>query len=128
MKIMRRIISFYLLIVCTGFMLVFSCEKDKLAENTCNVKNPLKDLGWLKNNVDFVGQLSPEESQYITISMATYKGETVFFSVYCDPTIEDVFPVRNCSGETIGYLAEIGEDELKDKQEIWRSYNCICSK
>jgi hypothetical protein len=116
----------YLLSFCTGLMLIFSCEKDKSIPNTCNVKNPTTDLEWMVNDIKFIEQLKPEESQYISISMATYKGESVFFSIYCDPTIDAIFPVRNCSGETIGYWGEIPQEELKDQQVIWRSANCIC--
>jgi hypothetical protein len=114
------------MISCSVLMLVFSCEKNGLGDNTCDVKNPLKDLAWMRNDIAFIEQLSPEESQYITISMATYNGETVFFSIYCDPEVDQVFPVRNCSGKTIGYWGEISPDDLKDQQVIWKSDNCIC--
>ena len=120
----RRII--YLIIIYAGLMLVFSCEKDKAIANTCNVKNPTTDLEWMVNDIKFIEQLKPEESQYISISMATYNGESVFFSIYCDPTINAVFPVRNCSGATIGYWGEIPQEELKEQQVIWRSANCVC--
>jgi hypothetical protein len=123
---MKRIIKPYLLIICSVLILVFSCEKDKGIANTCNVINPVTDLEWMVNDIKFIEQLSPDESQFISITMATYNGESVFFSIYCDPTIEAVFPVRNCSGERIGYWGEIPQEELKDQQVIWRSYNCIC--
>jgi hypothetical protein len=116
----------YSLLIFTGFILIFSCEKDKTIANTCNVKNPTTDLQWMVNDIKFIEQLKPEESQYISISMATYNGESVFFSIYCDPTIDAVFPVRNCSGKTIGYWGEIPQEELKDQQVIWRSANCVC--
>lgn len=122
----KRRLYRYLLLICTGFILVFSCEKDKTIANTCNVKNPTTGLQWMVNDINFIEQLKPEESQYISITMATYKGESVFFSIYCDPLINSVFPVRNCSGETIGYWGEIPQEELKDQQVIWRSENCIC--
>lgn len=115
-----------LILLFMGLLLIFSCEKNPLSNNTCDVKNPLKDLDWMKKDIAFIEQLSPEESQYITITMATYNRETVFFSIYCDPTIDAVFPVRDCSGKTIGYWGEIPQEELKDQQVIWRSANCIC--
>jgi hypothetical protein len=123
MKILKNPL---IIMICSGIMLVLSCEKDSLINNTCNVKNPVKDLEWMRNDIKFIEQLSPEESQYITITMAKYNGETVFFSIYCDPTIEAVFPVRNCSGVTIGYWGEINPDDLKDQQVIWKSKNCVC--
>lgn len=122
----KKIFNPLLLTLFMGLALIFSCEKNPFADNTCDVKNPLKDLDWMKRDIAFIEQLSPEESQYITITMATYNGETVFFSIYCDPTIDAVFPVRDCIGKTIGYWGEIPQEELKDQQEIWRSKNCIC--
>lgn len=123
---MKKLYSPLLLTLFLGSALIFSCEKNPLANNTCDVKNPLKDLDWMKRDIAFIEQLSPDESQYITITMATYNGETVFFSIYCDPLINSVFPVRDCSGKTIGYWGEIPQEELKDQQVIWRSSNCIC--
>jgi hypothetical protein len=123
---MKKIFNPFIIPFFLVFALVFSCEKNPLAENTCDVKNPLKDLVWMKKDIAFIEQLSPDESQYITITMATYNGETVFFSIYCDPAIEAVFPVRDCTGKTIGYWGEIPQEELKDQQVIWRSGNCIC--
>ena len=123
---MKKSLSPLLLIICSVLMIFFSCEKNDLADNTCDVKNPLKDLEWMRNDINFIEQLSPEESQFITISMATYNGETVFFSIYCDPAIDPVFPIRNCSGKTIGYWGEISPDDLKDQKVIWKSNNCIC--
>jgi hypothetical protein len=124
---MKKILNPYLLIMFTGLVLLFSCEKDKTIKNSCNVKNPLNDLEWMVNAIKFVEQLKPEESQYISISMATYNGESVFYSIYCDPAVDQVVPIRNCSGETIGYWGEIPQEELLDQQVIWRSSNCICS-
>jgi hypothetical protein len=115
-----------LLFTCFVIAVLFSCEKDNLSNNTCNVKNPLKDLEWIRNDISFIEQLSPEESQYIAIIMATYNGETVFYSTYCDPTMEPVYPIHNCAGEIIGYWGEIPDEELKDQQVIWKSANCIC--
>lgn len=123
---MKKLYSPLLLTLFLGSALIFSCEKNPLANNTCDVKNPLKDLDWMKRDIAFIEQLSPDESQYITITMATYNGETVFFSIYCDPLVNSVFTVRDCSGKTIGYWGEIPQEELKDQQVIWRSSNCIC--
>ena len=123
----KRMLYRYLLLIFTGFILIFSCEKDKTIANTCSVKNPTTDLQWMVNDIKFIEQLKPEESQYISITMATYKGESVFFSIYCDPLINAVFPVRDCSGKTIGYWGEIPLEELTDQLVIWRSANCICT-
>jgi len=123
---MKKTLNPIALLICLILMVIFSCEKDNLLKNTCGVKNPTKDLVWMKNDIKFIEQLSPEESQFISITMAKYNEETVFFSIYCDPTVEAVFPVRNCTGKTIGYWGEIPQEDLKDQQVIWRSANCVC--
>ena len=115
-----------LLFICSGLIVVFSCKKEILIDNTCGVQNPVKDLEWMRDDIKLIEQLSPDISQYITISIAKYNGESVFFSMYCDPTFETVYPVRNCSGITIGYWGEINPDDLKDQQVIWKSKYCVC--
>jgi hypothetical protein len=115
------IISFFLLAV------FFSCEKDYLGENTCKSKDPVKDITWIKNEINFINQLPLDESQYIAIMMAKYNGETIFYSTYCNPEYEAVYPIKNCSGTVIGYYGEILPEELKEQIVIWKSVNCICT-
>jgi len=124
---MYRKINPVQLILFMVFLLVFSCKKDNLGDNTCNVKDPVKDLAWLRNDINFINSLSPDQSQYFAFKMAKYKGETVFYSVYCDPTIDAAYPIRNCAGDTIGYYGEIPPEELMEQMVIWKSANCICS-
>jgi hypothetical protein len=116
-----------LLFICSVLMIIFSCKKDDIIlYNTCDVKNPVKDLVWMRDDINFIEQLSPEISQYITIWMAIYNGETVFYSKYCDPDVDSVYPIRNCSGITIGYWGEISPEDLINQQVIWKSKYCIC--
>jgi hypothetical protein len=107
-------------------LLVFSCEKDILSDNTCNVDNPLEQLDWLKDTVQNIGQSNPEWAKYYLISMAKYKGETVFIESNCNPLANSVFPVLNCSGELLGVLGEIPMESLSDRNVIWRSVNSAC--
>lgn len=123
---MKKQIKNILIIFSAAVLILLSCEKDERIKNTCDVKNPLKDIQWLVNDIDFIKTLDPQDSQYITISMATYHGESVFYSAYCDPLVEQVWPIRNCAGEIIGYWGIISPDELLDKKVIWRSLYCIC--
>ena len=107
-------------------LLVFSCEKDILSDNTCNVDNPLEQLDWLKNTIQIIEQSNPEWSKYYLISMAKYKGETVFIQSNCNPLANSVFPVLNCSGQLLGVLGEIPLESLSDRNVIWKSVNSAC--
>jgi hypothetical protein len=110
-----------------GLLLVLSCEKDFLAGNTCNVKNPTEELLWLNNTIKSLERLGPEKNKYLLISMATYKGETVFIQSNCDPVGNSLFPVMNCTGEFLGFLGEISPDSLINRKVIWKSQNTVCS-
>jgi hypothetical protein len=124
---MKKSFNPLLVTICFCFLLVFSCEKDNLADNTCNVQNPLKDLLWLKNTIQSLERLGPERNKYDVISMAEYNGETVFIHSNCDPVANSVFPVMDCAGELLGYLGEISPDSLVNSKVIWKSESTVCS-
>lgn len=124
--IMNSKINLRQLLILSGFLLIFSCEKDYLADNTCNVSNPLKELDWLKSTIQNIEQLSPDASKYFYISMAKYNEETVFIEGNCDPLADSVFPVLNCAGERLGFLGEISSDSLVNRKVIWKSANSAC--
>jgi hypothetical protein len=114
------------LVLFSVFLLVFSCEKDHLSDNTCNVSNPLIELDWLKNAIQNTEQLSPDVSKYYYVSMAKYNGETVFIEGNCDPLANSVFTVLNCTGESIGVMGEINPDSLTDRKIIWKTTDSAC--
>lgn len=124
---MNRKINLIQLILFVVFLLVFSCKKDNLGDNTCNVKDPVKDLAWMKNDINYINSLRPDVTQFFAFRMAKYNGETVFYAVYCDPTIDAAYPIRNCAGDTIGYYGEILPVDLTEQMVIWKSANCVCA-
>jgi hypothetical protein len=124
---MNRKINLIQLILFVVFLLVFSCKKDNLGDNTCNVKDPVKDLAWMKNDINYINSLIPDETQFFAIKMAKYKGESVFYSIYCNPDYDPAYPIRNCAGETIGYYGEILPVDLTEQMVIWKSANCVCA-
>ena len=124
---MNRILNPVLLFSFILLLTIFSCEKDYLGDNTCKAKNPLEDISWIKKEINFINQLPPDESRYIAIVMAKYNGETIFYSTYCDPQYEPVYPIKNCSGTIIGYYGEILPEDLKEQVVIWKPSNCICT-
>lgn len=107
-------------------LLVFSCEKDILSDNTCNVDNPLEQLDWLKDTIQSLGQSNPEWSKYYLVTMAKYSGETVFIISNCNPAANSVFPVLNCSGELQGILGGVPYESLSDRNVIWKAVDSAC--
>lgn len=122
---MKKKINLLQLIIFTGFLVVFSCEKDFLADNTCDVSNPLEELPWLKNIITDLEQ-SSSYADFTLISMARYQGETVFLESNCNPAANSITPVINCSGDRIGILGEISPGSLTDMKVIWKSQNSHC--
>lgn len=123
---MKTKINLLQLLIFAGFMLLFSCEKNKNSDNKCNVSNPLTDLAWLKSTVSSIEQLSPDVSKYYVIAMATYNGETVFIESNCDPLANSLSPIYNCSGVLQAYLTEINPQNLTDRNIIWKPANSAC--
>ena len=74
----------------------FSCEK---YDNTCNCKDPIEDLPWLKEvKTSFTNCICR-----LSIIQATYNDQTVFYSIMNDPLCDGYYPVflRDCDGDTI---------------------------
>jgi hypothetical protein len=129
MKDMKKFLTAPVFLVSICMMLVLSCEKDEY-ENTCGVDDPVKELSWLKDQIETVEMMNPEYSRYYYIKMAAYKGETVFITGNCNPFADSVFIVYNCNGEMIGYLGYsedyVNPDLLKNEIVIWQSENTAC--
>jgi hypothetical protein len=115
-----------LLLIFSGFILLFSCKKNNPTDN-CNVANPTTDLPWLKSKIETILQLSPEAYKYEAITMATYNEGTVFIESNCDPLANSVFPVYNCKGELLGNMAELGIKNFTNNSLIWKPSNSACN-
>lgn len=112
---MKKSIAIFLFI-----FLLIGCEK---YDNTCDCKNPLEDIGWLK---DLKGSLT-NCSCRVSIFQATYHNQTVFYSIMNDPLCNSFGAIilRDCNGNSITtYDPPIGEsmtNEVKDPKVI---YSC----
>jgi hypothetical protein len=124
---MKNSLNPLLAAVCFGLLLIFSCEKEKLPVSTCDVKNPLQELTWLKDKIQGFDQLPVDQEKYIMITQAEYQGETVFIQTSCDPLGNSVFPVMNCSGELLGVLGQIRQDSLTNLSILWIPANSACN-
>jgi hypothetical protein len=124
---MKSRLNFLQLLIFSGFILIFSCQKNKSTDNKCNVANPVTDLSWLKSKIETIQQMSPDVYKYETITMATYNGGTVFMESTCNPLASSVVPVYNCSGELLGYIGELKADDFTDISIIWKPSNSACN-
>lgn len=119
---MKNFISSVLVALVISTTLI-SCEKDDnkaSINNTCKVSNPAEELEWLKDKIENV-----EDDQYSYFVMANYKGETVFYYGNCDPLINYISVIMNCSGENIGYTYDLAE-ELTDRTILWKNKDSKC--
>ncbi len=111
-------------------VVIISCEKNRF-ENTCGVDDPVEELAWLRDQITYIEQLDMEASQYYYMKIAKYRGGTVFLPGNCNPVINSVFVVLNCSGERIGIIGNgedmIGWEELSEIQLIWQPAYSACN-
>ncbi|WP_460982086.1 hypothetical protein [Spirosoma fluminis] len=61
-------------LIVLGALAVLACRDEPLRPNTCQVKNPLKELGWLQEKVTKATRYDAD----VTVYQATYQGDTVF--------------------------------------------------
>jgi hypothetical protein len=99
-------------------ILFFSCEK---YDNTCDCKDPLEDLAWLKELKNSMTNCSCR----LSIIQATYHKQTVFYSIMNDPLCNSLGAIIlwDCNGNSItSYEPPIGEtlsSEVKDTKVIY---------
>ena len=105
-------------LIIAFMILLLSCEKNS---NTCNCKDPINDLTWLKEVKDSFTNCSCEMS----IVQATYNKQTVFYAAMTDPLCDGIYPIvlRDCKGEIVkSYESanQVLENELTDLQILYR--------
>jgi hypothetical protein len=121
MIIMTR---FFLLAVT---LLLASCAKNDIGNPVCDVANPVKDLPWLKAEIEG-NYATPNDVMDYIVYRATLHGATVFYTDICCPVCNTSPPfIKNCAGETIGQMSvSVDRSELKNVTVIWHSNNGVC--
>lgn len=119
---------FYPLIPVILFVIIIvSCKGEIENNNTCNVSDPIEDLPWLRERIGLIISGNQQLARYQYISMAEYRGETVFMFGNCDPLAISIFPIFNCKNERIGALGEIPADSLFNREIIWKTEDSACN-
>ena len=110
----------FLLLAFIGTLISCSTDDDKDLDSTCNVSDPTEELVWLKEEIDNV-----KEDEYSYYAMATFEGETVFYYGNCNPAVNYISSVRNCSGDNLGDINDFF-DELTDITIVWKHMDTQC--
>lgn len=119
---MARFFNFLGLVAFILSATLFSCKKnDNSKINKCNVSKPSQELDWLKQEINNV--IQDEYSYYV---MAKYKGETVFYYRNCNPAIDYVSIVKNCTGDNLGYTNDL-YNELTEVSILWKHEGSKCN-
>ena len=115
------------IVVITCFF-VFSCtDSDDNIKLVCGVGNPVKDLVWLKKEIENREQSTSDDIRYCYIVQAELEGRTVFLYEDCNPAINKVIPVYNCQGTLLGVIRdEIQMNSLSNFCVIWRPDDFSC--
>jgi hypothetical protein len=113
------------------FLLLIGCEEARIVENNCHVKDPAKELEWLKKEIDALAlgyDENPTLYQYFYITQAELKGETVFIFGNCCPFCGSIIPVRNCDGDLLGYMGTNSElTKISNETILWQPPDFACN-
>ncbi len=99
-------------------ILITGCEK---YDNTCNCKNPLEDIAWLKELKNSMTNCYCETS----IIQATYNKQTVFYKIITDPVCNSVIniSIADCNGNILKTYTAIDDtftSEVTGRKVLYR--------
>jgi len=109
------------LLVLLSSTLLFGCA-DSENPTSCGVENPVEDLAWLKEAIEF--SQSNGLAGFAYLIQGTYKGKTVFIMETCCPFCLIISVVQNCRGEVI---PDASVNDVKNKKVIWKPANSGCN-
>jgi hypothetical protein len=106
---------------------VFSCSDDPKPIQACNVDNVF-DLPWLDQEISEMED-SEFGREYNFIAMGIYNSQTIFEFGNCCPTCNSVYPVKDCTGNTLGAIGQNGitYDQITERKIIWKSSTNSCA-
>lgn len=113
---------------------IFGCNDDEESntKSACGVENPVLDLTWLKNEIEQRENDQIEETidwQYHYIMQVAFEKQDVFIYGNCDPLLNSVSPVYNCSGEALGFIGDenFPTDLFSTANIIWKGQGNQCN-
>lgn len=117
-------------LVITAVLSIISCsDTDDTPESSCGVSDPKLELEWLKTEITNREANLSEDSKYCYIEQADLQGQTVFIYQDCNPAINKVIPVYDCSGNQIGLLhSDISPNSLNEGFILWKTADFACTQ
>ena len=101
----------------------YGCDKAEeaaLPSEWCGVQNPIKEVAWLKEAIEAV-----ENDEYSYYASAIYQNAHVVYYGNCNPAINYVSFVLDCSGNNLGNTNDLYE-ELSDIEILWKPPDSQC--
>lgn len=109
------------LIVLLSSAILFGCS-DGENPTSCGVENPVDDLAWIKEAIEF--SQSSGLAGFTYLVQGTYKGKTVFIVESCCPFCNLISAVQDCRGEVI---PDASVSDVTNKKVIWKPENSACN-
>ncbi len=95
---------------------------------TCSFNDPVKDLDWLRFEVEKRMANINGLTKYCYITQANLDGKPVFLYWDCNPAINKVIPIFDCLGNNLGNLGyEINLEDLKNQTIVWQPEEFVCN-
>lgn len=120
------------LIVLFLVSLTLSCDNDN-DDNlpvvaACAVDNPIKDLLWLTEEVERREANPTVDSRYCYIVQGVSNDQTIFIYEDCNPLVNKIFTIYDCSGELIGFLGDenFTNENISNRRVIYKPELFVC--
>lgn len=97
---------FLLVLLCAVPLLSCSNADDLPVIAACEVNNPARELDWLQQEIANRKANPTENSKYCYIVQAKVAEQTVFLFEDCNPVINKVIPIIDCTGVSVGLLGD----------------------
>lgn len=109
-------------------LIVFgSCEYHSFSFNTCEVRDPVSDLPWLKNRIEEMQRDQSGIGKYFYIAEGSYNGQTVFIFGNCCWMCSTIVPVYNCDGVLLFYLNGTNSEKIGGYTLLWCPGDLVCT-
>lgn len=119
----------FALIICSIFLFLACINSEEFnGKSACGVDNPVKDLAWLKNEIEQRENNESVDWQYHFILQAVFEKQDIFIDANCCPNCNSIYVVYNCSGESIGFIGDekFSFDLLSKGTVIWKRKDNEC--
>lgn len=115
--------------VLIALLVIHSCsDDDDMIRPACGVDNPVRELSWLRTEIDNREANITEDTKYCYITQGEYKGQTVFLYRDCNPLVDKGITILDCDGNWIDRTEEnrFALRDLENQIIIWKPAVFVC--